>query len=111
MSKAKATLSFTQIGSLIEGKPVTIRLPETLDHVSGQPENVTRTVPGIELELCREPLTRDHYVEYHVTVSDRTIKDVKLDMSLMDKVFGDFDALFESLSKGFDRIFRLPRSK
>ncbi len=82
MSKAKATLSFAQIGSLLEGKPVTIRLPETLEHVPGQPENVQRKVPGIELELAREPLTRDHYVVYKVTVSDTPVKDVELDMSL-----------------------------
>ena len=107
MSKAKATLSFTQIGSLLEGKPVTIRLPEQPFH-SVEADNI---IPGIELELCREPLTREHYVIYKVPVSDKPVKDVELDMSLMDKAFEGFDEFFENLSKSFDRIFRLPRSK
>lgn len=108
MSKAKATLSFAQIGSLLEGKPVIIRLPEQQFHSVTEGDSI---IPGIELELCREPLTREHYVTYKVTVSDKPVKDVELDMSLMDKAFEGFDEFFETLSKSFDRIFRLPRSK
>jgi len=70
-----------------------------------------RTVPGIELELKREPLTREHYVTYKVTISDKPVKDVELDMSFMDKAFTEFDDIFTALGEGFNRIFRLPRSK
>jgi len=109
--KAKAMLSFSQIGSLLEGKPVTIRLPETLDHVPGQAENVQRTVPGIEIELTGEPPTSSHYVLYKVIVNDCPIKDLELDMSFTDKIFEDLDSIVSSLGKRFDRIFRLPHSK
>lgn len=97
--KAKAVLTFRQVGTLLEGKPVTIRLPE-------QNES-----PAIDLELSREPIPRSTRVVYKVTSGTHPEANVDLDMSFIDKVFEDFDALFETLEKGFQRIFRLPRSK
>lgn len=98
-SKAKATLTFQQIGSLLEGKPVTIRLP-------AQSTGLIRITPAIELELRREPLARDTRVVYTVTCRNRPDLNVDLDMSFMDKVFADFDRLMESLSDSFHKVFR-----
>jgi len=109
MSKAKAVLSFQQIGLLIEGKVVTIRLPDTLEHVAGQPENVTKTVPGITITLLRETLARDTVVEYTVTCKNR--QTTKLRISYIDKVFTDMDETLHDMWRAFERLFRLPHSK
>jgi hypothetical protein len=105
MKTAKAVLTFNQIGSLIEGKPVTIRLPRTEEPVPGQPE-YAKVTPGIELELNREPLARDTRVVYTVTCRNRPDLNVDLDMSFMDKVFADFDRIMDSFSDSFHKIFR-----
>lgn len=97
--KAKAVLTFKQINGLLAGQSVVIRLPEQGDS------------PAIELELKRERLVPKTRVRYTVDVLEDsaspqdTVAD--LDMSLMDKVFRQFEEAFE----GFGRIFRLPSSK
>ena len=111
MKAAKAQLTFEQIGLLIEGKPVTIRLPDVLEPVPGQAYNVTRTVPGIDIEINREPISRDTVVEYVVTCKSRPRRNIDLRITFMDKVLSDFGDNWDGLLRDIAKIFGLRRSK
>ena len=103
MSKARAELSLAQVQTLLEGRPITIRLPEqrrvavafAVAQPTGKPD-VTHIIPGIEVEITREPL-RDQTITVTVT-NTRRPKD-----SRIDRLFNDFDRFFKDLG-GFFRL-------
>jgi hypothetical protein len=108
VKNAKATLSLDQLGSLLEGKSVIIRLPEQRVPMPDQPETIKRIIPGIEVELSRAPIPNGTHVVYEITSN---ASDASLDMSFINQMFDGFDGMFKAFEKGFDHIFRLPRSK
>ena len=111
MKAAKAILSFDQIGRLLEGKPVTLRLPEQLEHVPGASENVMRRTAGIEIELSRTPIPKGTHITYKVTSSSKNGTSYDLDMSYISQMVEEVDEMFDDLWAKFLRVFRLLPSK
>jgi hypothetical protein len=95
--KAKAVLTFDQIANLLEGIPITIRLPKQKDS------------PAIEVEVIRAPIPQEVFYKYTVTATERPIEE--FDMSFTDKLFSDVGEMFDTLGKNFRSIFKLPSSK
>lgn len=93
---ANGTVTLQQIGRLVEGHPVTIRLPAIHD------------TPPIELRIVRETLPASTVVEYRVNGPRNTL-DIR--MSNTSKVVSDAMDSFRDIVKTFNRLFRLSSSK
>ena len=111
MKTAKAMLTFAQIGALVEGRTVLIRLPEQQVPAPELGEGITRTLAGIEVELSREAISRGMSVNYAVTSGNRMSADIRHHILYMKKGFCGIETTLESMFKGFRRVFGLSRSK
>lgn len=96
---AKAVLTLNQTISLMEGHPITIRLP------------ATTTSSPVKIELVREPLKNGVRFTYTIIGDKSVASGLPLDMSFIDKAFNHFHGIFEDLQKGIDWIFKLPPPK
>jgi hypothetical protein len=118
MKIARATLTFDQIGKLIAGETVTVRVPEQRLSVVGKPELSAQIAPAIEIQLSRKPLGKESWGHYEVTYrsgggcgDDPEAMMGKSFDHFMDKAFDRMDGAFEAMSKGFHKVFGLPPSK
>ncbi len=95
MKQAQATLTLKQLGMLLSGKTLAIRLPERPPKSGDAPSSWTTTEP-VEISLTAEIPEGECVVLY--TERTTTAK-----LTAFDRVFDRFDHFFADLDKKFGK--------